>query len=113
MLSLHTPLTDDGRMLEDVLGDDRVTPPEHQMEKRELRQCLALGLAGLTTREARVLRLRFGLENGQSHSLREIGEHLGLSHERIRQIEHLALEKLRASELGATIADFKERRSRG
>jgi len=97
-MSLHTPLTDDGRILEDMLGDDRVAPPENHMEKRELRQCLASGLDGLTEREAQILRMRFGLENGRSHSLREIGECLGLSHERIRQIERLALDKLRTSE---------------
>ena len=111
VLRLHTPLTDDGWKLEDVLRDDRVSPPEVELEARELQQCVALGLAGLTTREARVLSLRFGLENDRSHNLREIGEQLGLSHERIRQIERKALDKLRAPELGASLADFQARRA--
>ena len=111
VLRLHAPLSDDGQTLEDIVEDERVSSPDAQMEERELRQCLSLGLAGLTEREARVLRLRFGLESGRPHHLREIGEQLGLSHERIRQIEHIALEKLRAPEFGACIADFQDRRS--
>ena len=111
VLRLNTPLTDDGWTLEDVVKDDRLSPPEAQVEERELLQCLASGLDGLTEREALVLSLRFGLKTDRSHNLREIGEQLGLSHERIRQIEQMALEKLRAPELGASIADFRERRS--
>jgi RNA polymerase sigma factor (sigma-70 family) len=108
VLRLNAPLTDDGWKLEDVVEDDRIAPPEAQLEERELRQCLASGLNGLTQREALVISLRFGLQNDRSHNLREIGERLGLSHERIRQIEQIALKKLRAPELGASIADFKE-----
>jgi RNA polymerase sigma factor (sigma-70 family) len=108
VLRLNAPLTDDGWKLEDVVEDDRIASPEAQLEERELRQCLASGLNGLTQREALVISLRFGLQNDRSHNLREIGERLGLSHERIRQIEQIALKKLRAPELGASIADFKE-----
>jgi RNA polymerase primary sigma factor len=108
VLRLNTPLTDDGWKLEDVVKDERVSPPEVQIEEREMRQWLASGLKGLTEREALVLSLRFGLQHDRTHNLREIGERLGLSHERIRQIEQIALEKLRAPELGASIADFRE-----
>lgn len=54
---------------------------------------------------------RFGLENGRSQNLREIGKRLGLSHERIRQIERAALEKRRAPEFGASLAEFTARRA--
>jgi RNA polymerase sigma factor (sigma-70 family) len=111
VLRLHESFLDDGRKLEEVVEDDRVLPLEAQMEKREIRRFLARCLASLTEREAQILRLRFGLENGRSHNLREIGERLGLSHERIRQIERLALEKLRVSECGGLIADLREGRA--
>ena len=52
-------------------------------------------LTELTPREARVLRLRYGLDGNEAHTLKEMGEKLGLSRERIRQIEREALRKLR------------------
>ena len=52
-------------------------------------------LAGLTPREAKVLRMRFGLDDGNAKNLREIGDRLGVSKERVRQIEEMALAKLR------------------
>jgi RNA polymerase primary sigma factor len=52
-------------------------------------------LASLSPREARILRLRFGLENGRSYTLEEVGEKFGLTRERIRQIEGKALRRLR------------------
>jgi RNA polymerase primary sigma factor len=52
-------------------------------------------LATLTARKARILRLRFGLQDGQSYTLEEVGQKFGLTRERIRQIEHKALRRLR------------------
>ena len=52
-------------------------------------------LEALTDRESQVIRLRFGLEDGRSHTLEEIGEMLGVTRERVRQIEARAMEKLR------------------
>ena len=56
---------------------------------------LEAALATLPAREARILRLRFGLQNGQTYSLSEVGEKFGLTRERIRQLEKQALRRLR------------------
>ena len=61
----------------------------------EQRQAIGLALEGLTTRECQVLRLRFGLEDGQERNLAEVGRTLGISRERVRQIEVASLQKLR------------------
>jgi RNA polymerase primary sigma factor len=113
VLRLNTPLSEDGWTLEDVVKDERLSSPEAQFEALELQQCLASGLDALTRREALVLSLRFGLQHDRTHNLREIGERLGLSHERIRQIEQIALEKLRAPELGLRLPCAKDRRLQG
>ena len=63
-------------------------------------------LSGLPEREAHILRLRFGLDMDRPQSLREIGELYGLSRERIRQLESLALKKLRGSKRSDLLADF-------
>ena len=61
----------------------------------EQRQAIGQALEGLTTRECQVLRLRFGLEDGQERNLAEVGRTLGISRERVRQIEVASLQKLR------------------
>jgi RNA polymerase primary sigma factor len=63
-------------------------------------------LAGLGEREQRVLRLRFGLEDDSPRTLAEVGRDLGLTRERIRQIEVEALRKLRVRTRGTTLADL-------
>ncbi len=106
VMPLHEPVTDDGRKLEEEIEDDQAASPDVLVADRQLQQHMATCLADLTDREARVLRLRFGLETEHSHSLKEIGDLFGLSRERIRQIEKMALQKLRASNHSAVLADF-------
>jgi RNA polymerase sigma factor (sigma-70 family) len=65
-------------------------------------------LAALPEREAQILRLRYGLETDRPYTLKEIGAHFGLSRERIRQLERIALEKLRQSESSIVMADFSD-----
>jgi RNA polymerase primary sigma factor len=63
-------------------------------------------LATLTPREARILRLRFGLQNGRSYTLEEVGRKFGLTRERIRQIEGQALRKLRHPRRSRQLRDY-------
>jgi RNA polymerase sigma factor (sigma-70 family) len=103
---LHEPAMDGGQKLEDAVEDEQAPLPETFMEDKELRQHVAACLSCLTEREARVLRLRFGLENHRPMSLQEIGARFSLSRERIRQIERMALEKLRQSKYRTLLADL-------
>jgi RNA polymerase primary sigma factor len=106
IVQLHEPVTDDGRRIEDTMEDEQTPQPDVLVADRELQQRIAVCLADLPEREARILRLRFGLETDHAHSLKEIGEIFGLSRERIRQLERIALAKLRQAECGGLLADF-------
>jgi RNA polymerase sigma factor (sigma-70 family) len=84
----------------------RIPRPDERVEEEQLHRRLAECLASLPTREATILRLRYGLETDHPHSLQEIGDLLGVSRERIRQLEKLALEKLRQPQRSALLAEF-------
>jgi RNA polymerase primary sigma factor len=60
----------------------------------------------LTPREARILRLRFGFQDGRSHTLEEVGRKFGLTRERIRQLEHRALRRLRHPRRSRQLRDY-------
>nr|WP_294491372.1 sigma-70 family RNA polymerase sigma factor [uncultured Mediterraneibacter sp.] len=97
-VSLETPVGDDGESSLGDLVEDRSEPtPEEAMnliaQKEEVQELLGT----LNEREQNVIRLRYGLENGKTHTLEEIGEMLGVTRERVRQIEARAMEKLRKS----------------
>jgi len=79
---------------EDVLLDPAPTPEEEFFEK-ERRKELRKIIEKLPEKQAKVIKLRYGFENGKSYSLREVGEKLGISRERVRQIETEALRNLR------------------
>ena len=108
ILGLNTPVTDDGRVLADVIEDTHAPHPEARHAETQLHQILTDCLARLTEREAFILRLRFGLESTHAHSLQEIANILGLSRERIRQIEHQALTQLRQSQYQDLLGDFAD-----
>jgi RNA polymerase primary sigma factor len=95
-ISLETPVGDDeGRCIGDGLSDARAASPlEATMQGRLAEQAAQL-LAGLTPREADVLRLRFGIGDAGEHTLEEVGNRYSVSRERIRQIEAAALRRLR------------------
>jgi RNA polymerase primary sigma factor len=95
-VSLETPVgrEDDGR-LGDFVPDDFDDSPAEVGERSLLRRQVEELLAALSRREAEVVRLRFGLGGGLPHTLREVSRRLGLTPERIRQIEAEALRKLR------------------
>ncbi len=83
--------------LSDFLEDKSVESPMSEAERFELRELVKAALTPLTDREQIILRLRFGIGTGVEHTLEEIGQFLGLTRERIRQIEGNALQKLRRS----------------
>ena len=106
MVRLHEPLSEEGRRLEETMEDQQSPDPYAVVAQRELQQRMAACLSGLPEREAHILRLRFGLDTDRPQTLSEIGDLYGLSRERIRQLETLALKKLRGSIPKALLADF-------
>jgi RNA polymerase primary sigma factor len=95
-LSLESPVGDeDDSELGMFVEDENSPSPSQAAYKNMLEQKVHEVLGTLTPREARILRLRFGLENGRAYTLEEVGEKFGLTRERIRQIEGKALRRLR------------------
>ena len=96
-LSLESPINDDEEDSElgQFLEDQSTPTPIQSAYARLLREKVEEVLETLPPREARILRLRFGLENGRTYTLEEVGQKFGLTRERIRQIESKALRRLR------------------
>ncbi len=107
-MSLERPIGDDGDS--DELGsfiEDRTTPmPTENASQRLLAEKIQEMLTTLSPREARILRLRFGLVDGCSHTLEEVGQRFGLTRERIRQIEGKALRRLRHPRRSRELQDY-------
>lgn len=105
--SLDAPAGEDDSVI--VLLEDVLSPqPYEQLVREELNQTINTLLSMLSARQQQVLRLHFGITDGMCHSLEEIGNRLGISKERARQIERQAMDKLK--ELGADLGleDFLE-----
>jgi RNA polymerase primary sigma factor len=107
-LSLESPVSDDEDEMELAnFVEDQVTPtPIQSAYSRLLREKVEEVLDTLPPREARILRLRFGLDNGRSYTLEEVGEKFGLTRERIRQIESKALRRLRHPRRARQLRDY-------
>jgi RNA polymerase primary sigma factor len=107
-ISLETPIgEEDESTVADFVSDATALSPAEEAEDTVLAQSLDEALAQhLGGREAAVLRMRFGMTDGQPHTLGEIAEELGISRERVRQIEAEALHKLRRT--GAFLRQFRE-----
>ena len=88
------------------IEDEETPPPPEVAERTLLRATLEELLDTLGPREARILRLRFGLQNGYPYTLEEIGERFGLTRERIRQIEKQALRRLRHPRRSRLLKDY-------
>jgi RNA polymerase primary sigma factor len=95
-LSLETPTDDEeDSMLGDFVRDDKMPAPDETATSNLLRQHLSEVLDDLPPREVRILQLRYGLLDGQAYTLEEVGSKMGVTRERVRQIEAQALSRLR------------------
>ncbi len=94
-VSLETPIGTEDSYLSDFIKDEKAVSPEKDAAKHELLGRIDEVLGSLSEREAEVIRLRFGIDDGYAHTLDQIGRTFGVSRERIRQIEERALNKLR------------------
>jgi RNA polymerase primary sigma factor len=106
-VSLETPIgEEEDSHLGDFLEDPTALAPAEAASQQLLREQVEDVLASLTSRERRVLQLRFGLEDGRSRTLEEVGREFGVTRERIRQIEAKALRKLRHPSRSRKLKDY-------
>ena len=108
-VSLETPIgEEEDSHLGDFIQDDNVPVPAEAAAATLLREQLVEVLGTLTDREQKVLRLRFGLDDGRARTLEEVGKEFNVTRERIRQIEAKALRKLRHPSRSRKLKDYLE-----
>jgi len=106
-LSLETPTDDEeDSVLGDFIEDDEAPPPDDSATYNLLREHLEDVLNGLPPREVRILQLRYGLLDGQAYTLEEVGRKMGVTRERVRQIEAQALSRLRHPSIRRKLRDY-------
>jgi len=106
-LSLETPTDDEeDSVLGDFIEDDEAPPPDDTATYNLLREHLGEVLNGLPPREVRILQLRYGLLDGQAYTLEEVGRKMGVTRERVRQIEAQALSRLRHPSIRRKLRDY-------
>ena len=105
-VSLEQPLGEDDFNLSDVLEDDGVLAPSDAAARAMLSEAVRNVLAELSERERKVVRLRFGLDDGQARTLEEVGKEFGVTRERVRQIESKSLAKLRQPLRSGRLRDY-------
>ncbi|MAT65433.1 MAG: RNA polymerase sigma factor RpoD [Gammaproteobacteria bacterium] len=108
-ISMETPIGDDeDSHLGDFIEDASIPSPVDSAASEGLREATQSVLAGLTPREAKVLRMRFGIDMNTDHTLEEVGKQFDVTRERIRQIEAKALRKLRHPSRSEQLRSFLE-----
>ena len=108
-VSLETPIgEEDDSYLGDFIEDKDAMSPNDYANNQLLKEEIDRVLEGLTEREAKVLKLRFGLEDGRTRTLEEVGKEFDVTRERIRQIEAKALRKLKHPTRSKRLRDFME-----
>jgi RNA polymerase primary sigma factor len=94
-IALQTPVGDEDTELEDFVGDKNNPSPYSDAERNEILEQILMVLKTLTPKEEQVVRMRFGIGVDRDHTLEEVGRHLSITRERVRQIEAKALRKLK------------------
>lgn len=108
VLSIETPIGDEeDSTLSDFLPDEKNDTPAQLAARALFRDLIKEILVDLTEREQKILKMRFGLEDGVSHTLEEVGKVFGVTRERIRQIEAKALEKVREHNKSKALESFE------
>lgn len=108
-VSLETPIGEENDShLGDFIEDKDAQSPDDYANRQLLKEEIDMVLQGLTEREEKVLRLRFGLEDGRTRTLEEVGKEFNVTRERIRQIEAKALRKLKHPTRSKRLRDFLE-----
>ncbi len=108
-VSLESPMGEEGDShLGDFIEDRNAVPPADAALRQLLKEQLEDVLSTLSPREHRIIQLRFGLEDGRSRTLEEVGKEFGVTRERIRQIEAKALRKLRHPSRSRKLRDYLE-----
>ena len=108
-LSLDSPVgEEDDSNLADFIEDLSADAPADMATKRMLAQAVEIALADLTEREQEIVRMRFGLDDGQARTLEDVGREFGVTRERIRQIEAKTLAKLRHPMRSQRLKEFLE-----
>jgi RNA polymerase primary sigma factor len=106
-LSLETPTDDEeDSVLGDFIEDEEAPPPDDTATYNLLREHLEEVLNSLPPREVRILQLRYGLLDGQAYTLEEVGRKMGVTRERVRQIEAQALSRLRHPSIRRKLRDY-------
>ncbi len=107
-VSLETSVgdSDDDSVLGDFIEDTESIAPQQGASRTLLTEHIAEVLDDLSPREQKILKIRFGLEDGVTHTLEEVGQEFGVTRERIRQIEAKALEKIRDNESVGKLRDY-------
>jgi RNA polymerase primary sigma factor len=106
-LSLETPTTsDEDAVLGDFIQDESADAPAEAVTYAMMHDQLNKALDSIPPREARVLQLRFGLTDGRAYTLEEVGQKLGVTRERVRQIEAQGMRRLRQPELRNSLIEY-------